>query len=514
MTGDDILRLMREDFLAYAPRALKIRTKQGSIQPFLLNEAQRFIHERLEDQRQRTGKVRALILKGRQQGASTYIGGRFYWRTSGEFGKQAYILTHEQPATDNLFGMTKRFHENCPLELRPSTATDNAKELWFDRLDSRYKVATAGSRGAGRSGTAQFFHGSEVAHWPDAKSHMAGIGQVVPNEAGTEVVLETTANGVANLFHGMWQSAIRGEADDTLLNDFIPIFVPWFWQREYRRTPPAGFVLDDAEAKYAAAYGLDAEQMAWRRAKIATDFEGDEALFNQEYPASPEMAFMAGSDRALIQILDVVAARRRKAILPGGARVLGVDPAEYGKDKSALVLREGRRVLWVQRYSKLGTMQLAGIVANAIEEWDPDATVVDVTGVGTGVADRLIEQNIPHVYRVHPGEAAFEPQRFVNRRAEMWWLMNEWVKDLPCLLPADDVLQNDLTSVQYHYDSSRRVVLMSKEKMRELGLPSPDSADALALTFAVRVQPRKKPASRVADRLKSVAAPAGSAQAA
>lgn len=511
MTPNEILRLMREDFLAYAPRALKIRTKAGSIQPFILNDAQRFIHEKLEDQRVRTGRVRALVLKGRQQGASTYIGGRFYWRASGEFGKQAYILTHEQPATDNLFGMTKRFHDNCPLELRPATATDNSKELWFDRLDSRYKVATAGSRGTGRSGTAQFFHGSEVAHWPNAKDHMAGLGQVVPNEDGTEIVLETTANGVANLFHGMWQSALRGEQDETLLNDFIPVFVPWFWQREYRRTPPNGFVLDDAEAKYAAAFGLDAEQMAWRRAKIASDFEGDEALFNQEYPASAEMAFMAGSDRALVQILDVVQARRRKAILPGGARVLGVDPAEYGRDKTALVMREGRRVLWVRRFSKLGTMQVAGIVANVIEEEKPDAVVVDVTGIGTGVADRLIEQNYDCIYRVHPGEAAFEPTRFLNRRAEMWWLMNEWIKDQPSLLPPDDVLQNDLTIVQYHYDSSRRVVLMSKEKMRELGLPSPDSADALALTFAVRVQPRSRPASRVADRLKR-AASHGSAQ--
>lgn len=311
----------------------------------------------------------------------------------------------------------------------------------------------------------------------------------------------------------MWQSSLRGEADETLLNDFIPVFVPWFWQTEYRRTPPPGFVLDDHEAKYAEAYGLDAEQMAWRRMKIATDFEGDEALFNQEYPASPELAFMAGSDRALVQILDVVQARRRKAILPGGARVLGVDPAEYGKDKTALVMREGRRVLWVKRFAKLGTMQVAGIVANVIEEEDPDAVVVDVTGIGTGVADRLIEQNYDRIYRVHPGEAAYEPLRFLNRRAEMWWQMNEWIKDQPSLLPADDVLQNDLTMVQYHYDSSRRVVLMSKEKMRELGLPSPDSADALALTFAVRVQPRSRPASRVADRLKS-AATRGSAQAA
>lgn len=503
----------RSDFEFYAPRALKIRTKAGRIEPFTLNEAQRFIHDKLEAQRQRTGKVRALILKGRQQGASTLIGGRFYWRTSGEFGKQTYILTHEQSATDNLFGMVKRYHEHCPQQLKPQSAADNAKELWFNRLDSRYKVATAGAKATGRSGTAQFFHGSEVAFWPSAKDHMAGIGQVVPNEPDTEVVLETTANGVANLFHGMWQSAMRGDEDESLLQDFQPIFVPWFWQAEYRRPVPAGFVLDDEEAKIAQAFNLEAEQMAWRRSKIATDFDNDVALFNQEYPSTPEMAFMAGSDRSLIPILSVVEARKKKPILPGGVRVLGVDPAEYGKDKSAVVLREGRRVVWVKRFAKVGTMQLAGIVANEIELEQPDGVVVDVTGVGTGVADRLIEQQYDHIYRIHPGEAAYDTKKYLNKRAEMWGEMKDWLDNRPCLLPADDVLQADLTSVQYHYDSSRRVVLMSKEKMRELGLPSPDSGDALALTFAVRIAPRKKP-SNWRDRISQQGSNAGSAQAA
>ena len=503
----------RSDFSYYAPRALKIRTKAGKIQPFALNDAQLLIHEKLEAQRAKTGKVRALILKGRQQGASTYIGGRFYWRTSGEFGKQTYILTHEQSATDNLFGMVKRYHEHCPAELKPQSAADNAKELWFNRLDSRYKVATAGAKATGRSGTAQFMHGSEVAFWPNAKDHMAGIGQVVPDEPDTEVVLETTANGVANLFHGMWQSALRGDVDESLMQDFIPVFVPWFLQAEYRRPVPAGFVLDDEEAKYADTFDLDAQQMAWRRSKIATDFDGDVGLFNQEYPATPEMAFMAGSDKSLVPIMSVVEARKKKAILPGGARILGVDPAEYGKDKSALVLREGRRVVWVKRYAKVGTMQLAGIVANEIELEQPDGVVVDVTGVGTGVADRLIEQQYDHIYRIHPGEGAYDNRKYLNKRAEMWGLMKDWIEDKPSLLPDDDVLQADLTSVQYHYDSSRRMVLMSKEKMRELGLPSPDSGDALALTFAVRIAPRKKPGNW-RDRINQTGAPAGSAQAA
>jgi hypothetical protein len=480
---------LREDFELYAPAALKVKNKAGEIVPFVLNRAQEHIHQAIEHQKATTGRVRAMILKGRQQGASTYIGGRFYWLTSGEFGKSTFILTHEQAATDNLFDMTKRFHDNCRADLKPQTAADNAKELWFNKLDSRYKVATAGAKATGRSATAQFFHGSEMAFWPNAADHMAGIGQTVPNEDGTEIVLESTGNGIGNPFHQMWVRAVRGESE------YLPIFVPWFWEEGYRREVPAGFVLNADEAKYMAAYDLDLEQMAWRRAKINDDFAGDVSLFNQEYPATADMAFMRGAERALISMELVSLARKPKKMEDRGARILGVDPAEYGRDKSALVLRVGRQVPWVKRYAKKGTMELAGLVAkeydDAVAAGEPfDAIIVDVTGVGTGVADRLIEMQIPHVYRVHFGGKAYEDTKYLNRRAECWGRGLDWLKDDPCLLPEDDQLQSDLASVPYHYDSSRRLVLMSKEKMHELGIPSPDSGDAWALTFAENISPR------------------------
>lgn len=93
------MRPHKDDFLYYAPRALKIRTKAGTIEPLQLNRAQVYIHEQLEEQREKIGKVRALVLKGRQQGVSTLVEARFYWKTSMEFGKQALILTHMQDST-------------------------------------------------------------------------------------------------------------------------------------------------------------------------------------------------------------------------------------------------------------------------------------------------------------------------------------------------------------------------------------------------------------------------------
>jgi hypothetical protein len=109
------LAALRTDFPTFAASCLKIKTKSGAIVPFNLNRAQRYIHERLEAQKQAIGYVRALLLKGRQQGASTYIGGRFYHRTSLNRGINAFILTHEQDATDNLFRMVSRYHDHNSL---------------------------------------------------------------------------------------------------------------------------------------------------------------------------------------------------------------------------------------------------------------------------------------------------------------------------------------------------------------------------------------------------------------
>jgi|SRR6266508_2110736 len=206
-TGATLERL-DADYEFFAAERLRIRAKSGAIVPLLLNRAQRHIHEQLEAQKAATGKVRALILKGRQQGCSTYVGGRFYHRASRHGGLRVFILTHEEQATRNLFEMVERFHDHCAE--RPSTGVANASELYFDALDSGYKVGTAGTKGVGRSSTVQLFHGSEVAFWPYAQSHAAGVLQAVADAPGTEAILESTANGVGNLFHKMWRDAETG----------------------------------------------------------------------------------------------------------------------------------------------------------------------------------------------------------------------------------------------------------------------------------------------------------------
>ena len=277
------LAILKNNFEIYAAKCLKIKTKEGSIEPFVFNGPQKYIDSQLQEQLSKTGKIRVLILKGRQQGASTYTEGRFYWRTSLNRGKQAYILTHEQAATDNLFNMAKRYHDNCHPAVMPSTKFANAKELHFDKRDSGYKVGTAGSKATGRSGTIQYFHGSELAFWPNADEHFAGVVQCVPDSPGSEIVLESTANGVGGKFHELWMQAVNGEGD------YIAIFIPWFWSEEYKKDATS-FKPTPDELKKQKLYGVTLEQLAWRRSKIE---EMGKDLADQEYPYCWQDAFLS-----------------------------------------------------------------------------------------------------------------------------------------------------------------------------------------------------------------------------
>jgi hypothetical protein len=289
---------LKSDFPYFAQNCLNIRTKKGTEQKFTLNKSQEHIHECLEAQMAANGMVRALVLKGRQQGCSTYTEGRFYHKVSQNRGRRAFILTHEHEATSNLFDMVRRYHDGNPF--KPSVSSSNAKELMFDKIDSGYKVGTAGNKAVGRSQTLQYFHGSEVGFWPNGEEHLAGILQAVPHETGTEVILESTANGAGGVFYEMVKAAQRGEGLYQL------IFVPWFWQSEYRLMPSMDFTKSAEEDQIAKSFGLDDDQIFWRRNKI-WELRSEE-LFRQEYPMTVNEAFIT-SGRSVFNNTWLMSAR-------------------------------------------------------------------------------------------------------------------------------------------------------------------------------------------------------------
>ena len=357
-----IFSRLKNDFPHYALKCLKIRTKEGKVQPFLLNKAQLYIHTRIQEQKGQSGRVRALILKGRQQGCSTYVGGRFYHRTTHNPGTQCFILTHLGDATNNLFEMAQRFYENTPELVRPAVSTNNSKSLMFGNLDSGYKIGTAENKSVGRSSTIQLFHGSEVAFWTNADEHAKGILQAVPDAIGTEIILESTANGVGNYFHQAWGKAEAG------ISDFIAIFVPWFWQEEYRREAPDDLVLTETELDLKETYGLSNEQIVWRRYKIidlSVNGQDGEKSFKQEYPCNANEAFQLTGEDSYIPSEQVMRARKTK-VEAYGPLLIGVDPARFGDDRTSISIRQGRKVFGLQSFTKKTTMEIVGITVQLI----------------------------------------------------------------------------------------------------------------------------------------------------
>lgn len=489
----------RVDLNAFAKDCLTIRDKQGLVERFPgFNAAQLYVHNQLEAQLQRTGKVRALVLKGRQQGISTYTAIRYYRRATLFRGTNVYILAHEQTASDNLFGMVDRFQVNNPLA--PSVGTSNVKELVFDRLDSSYAVSTAGSKAGGRSRTLSLYHGSEVAFWENAAEHFSASVQAIPDMPGTEIILESTASGASGEFYERWQDAIAQRGD------YIPIFVPWFWQEEYKRTVPADFELETepgdtgiSEKEYAELFNLPAERMAWRRAKVAE--LRSVQRFDQEYPGSPDMAFQsADTKKSFILPIQILRARKRKVAEGKGPLIVGVDPSGPGKDRFAICWRRGLKVEKIEHRQMPEHREAVAWLKAIIDDDAPDRMFVDLGNLGHSIVSDL--KAIPE--RAPDGRMYAEIVRGVNfgatsqsklarpnvpgpknRRAEMWDRSREWL-DLEdgVSLPDMDALQADATAPRVKPLLNNDFLIESKDEMKRRSVRSPDLWDSVVLTFA------------------------------
>src|SRR6478735_3853615 len=214
----------------FAQDRVTIRDKSGSLRPFMFNRAQIFAHEMAERQLAERGYVRVIVLKGRQMGLSTYILCRGLFKVTRKTGQKAYILTHEIPATLNLFNIVKGMYDRIDPRLKPQAGRSNKQEMEFPGLSSGYSVGTAKSGETGRSLTVQFFHGSECAFWAAAKQIVPGLMQTIGLVPGTEIWLESTANGPSNYFASAVQAARKGATE------FELCFVPWHWDPMYARS--------------------------------------------------------------------------------------------------------------------------------------------------------------------------------------------------------------------------------------------------------------------------------------
>jgi hypothetical protein len=200
-----------------------------------------------------------------------------------------------------------------------------------------------------------------------------------------------------------------------------------------------------------------------------------------EFPSAGEDQFISP------MLVDDAMARERYKDLTAPI-VIGVDPARGGADSTVIVVRQGRDLVAIKRYSGEDTMTIVGRVIDAMEEYKPVLTVIDEGGLGYGILDRLVEQRYK-VRGVNFGSRAKQSIAFGNKRAEMWNSMREWLKSAS--IADDRQLKADLVGPMKKPNSSGTIFLEGKKEMRARGLASPDAADALAVTFAFPVAHRE-----------------------
>ncbi len=464
-----------------------IRTKSGGRQLFNnWTMAQKRLYHAAVQQYSEGKPVRVVILKARQMGISTLCEGLLFWRTAFHRDATSLILAHEEDAVKNIFTMFKLYYESLPDELRPMTEKFNTEEIVFDNpkiaqrktnpgVGSRIVVKTAAlggtskkQSGKGRSATYHAIHASEAAFWAEPERFWGGISQGIPDAHNTWVFIESTANGYGNWFQNkVWQKAALGwemqkskhsgrlqwTCIDPRASDsgYLPVFLSWLEHPEYRANL-ADWDEDDfdyfekhmdkEEVLLARHFLADFEQLVWRRRTIADKCDGDVHLFHQEYPTTPEEAFVSSGRKVFdMGALTKAEDRVRSRVLPvlrgdfdvsvgdvtsdgvvpwafqqaddgpvaiyeksikGHEYVIGVD-ASYGKVNgdfsSASVLDKLTSEQVATVHGRMDEDQL-GILVYALGRYYNDALlVIEVNGPGIGTLNRVQSLDYWTLYR-------------------------------------------------------------------------------------------------------------------
>lgn len=300
---------------------LKVISKAGKLEPLIPNEVQVRLYGHMTAQRAAGQPVRLIVLKARREGISTGIEALMFAKVYHEPFRKAWVSAHSEPASHSLFTMNKLFEQELPPQERRQKEYSNRKEIVFSAPHrSRFTVATAGDE-LGRSEEIHYLHCSEVAFWEHAASALNSVLQAVSDDPETMIVLESTANGASGEFYERWNAAVRQQRERPGSRDgFYPVFISWLECPEYARPLAVGESTEpvDDEERRLVRLGATPEQLAWRRIALGEKCNGDEDLFKQEYPATPEEAFTTSGRPA---IPPAVVAHHEQMIRPPARRV-------------------------------------------------------------------------------------------------------------------------------------------------------------------------------------------------
>ena len=298
----------------------------GIVAPWKRNWAQNEYIETFQTQWNQNKPVRIIVLKARQLGISTATGGLMFSLSFIHNDRNSLIVAHEMDSSEHLLGMSQRYWRTYPFSPLYTPKYVSKKHLEWVETGSSIKVITAGNKDSGRSRTIHYLHASEVAFWDEAADLMLGLNQTVPNAPHTFIALESTANGIGDYFYDQWNAAVAGDTE------YIPLFFPWWKHPDYTGTHihlSTTLTNPSDDEKLLRKLGVSDDSIVWRRWAIPNLCGGDIAKFNQEYPSSPEEAFISTGHNVfpigpLTRVYEKMNGRRgrlhRDATQPNGIR--------------------------------------------------------------------------------------------------------------------------------------------------------------------------------------------------
>lgn len=218
-------------------------------------------------------------------------------------------------------------------------------------------------------------------------------------------------------------------------------------------------------------------------AKWAEDYGEDSDFFKIRVRGM----FPAMSSRQFIGETDVTASFG-KELKPEqynfAPKILTVDPAWEGDDEFVIGLRQGLVFRILHRMSKNDNdLVAAQIVSRFEDEERADAVFIDA-GFGTGIVSA--GQGMGRDWTLVWFGSASADIGCLNKRAEMWKLARDWLKGGGAI-PADPTLRDELQAPEIVPRLDGKIQIESKKEMKARGIPSPNRADALVLSFAYPV---------------------------
>jgi hypothetical protein len=236
--------------------------------------------------------------------------------------------------------------------------------------------------------------------------------------------------------------------------------------------------IDARKAKLATLQPSNIERFERWKDQYGEDSDFYRVRVKGEFPAQASTQFISRK---------VVADAQARSHYPerDAPKILAADIARYGDDASVIARVQGRKLYPLEELHKQDTMTTASWIASAINNYNPDMTLVDGVGIGAGVVDRLRQLGFT-IIEVNGGSRPSEAyaDKVINLRTEMWSIMRDWLETAD--IPEDDnQLFDDLTQLTFsHSRTNMKMQLESKEDAKSRGIASPDRADALSMCFA------------------------------